>query len=139
MSGGERRRRAAEGGKFIAAVARIPTLATTMAFAAIRRPSPPFAAVLPPISHPPDFSTHVVTDQHGSVGKHQQADRPPPALAVRALPPDDEIFHAHRAMPAAVHLDAHDLGPRRDGAIPRAVESPERVAAIFARELRARV
>src|SRR5437762_12134555 len=85
---------------------------------------------LPSISHPPDFSTQVVTDQQGSVGKHQQADRPAPALAVRALPPDDEIFHAHRAMPAAIDLDAHDLGPRRDGAIPRAVESDERVAAI---------
>src|SRR6266550_7920328 len=139
MSGGERRRRAAEGGKFIAAVARIPTPATTMAFAAIRRPSPPFAAVLPSISHPPDFSTQVVTDQQRSVGKDQQANRPAPALAVRALPPDDEILHAHRAMPAAVDLDPHDLGPRRYRAIPRAVQRDERVAAILARELRARV
>src|SRR5438132_1896896 len=139
MSGGERRRRAAEGGKFIAAVARIPTPATTMAFAAIRRPSPPFAAALPSISHPPDFSTQVVTDQQRSVGKHQEADRPAPALAVRALPPDDEILHARHAVPSAVDLDAHDLGPRRYGAIPRAVESDERVAAILARELWGRV
>src|SRR5216117_1963630 len=103
--------------------------------AALRQTVPPpiRPSFLPRIAHPPDFSAHVVTDQQGSVGKHQQADRPAPALAVWALPPDDEIFYAHRAVPPAVHLDAHDLGPRRYGAIPGTVESDERVAAIFAR------
>src|SRR5947209_1053741 len=130
MSGGERRRRAAEGGKFIAAVARIPTPATTTAFAAIRRPAPPFAAALPRISHPPDFSTVVVTHEKRSVRKHQETDRPPPARAVGTLPTDDEIIHAHRPAAAAVHRDAHDLGTRRHGAIPRPVQGDERVAPI---------
>src|SRR6266550_649447 len=107
--------------------------ASAKTHAAICRPVPPFS--LPSISHPPDFSTQVVTDQQRSVGKDQQADRAAPALAVRALPPDDEILHAHRAVSTAVDLDAHDLGPCRYGAIPRAVESDERVAAILAREL----
>src|SRR6266404_1857809 len=107
--------------------------ASAKTHAPICRPVPPFS--LPSIGHPPDFFAQVVTDQQRSVGKHQQANRPAPALAVRALPPDDEIFHAHRAAPAGVHLDAHDLGPRRYGAIPGAVESDERVATILAREL----
>src|SRR6267143_4403831 len=95
--------------------------------------------LLPPIAHPPDFATVLVTHEKRSVWKHQETDRPPPAGAVGTLPTDDEILHAHRAVPAAVHLDAYDLCARRHGAIPRAVQCDERVAAILAGELRTRV
>src|SRR5438093_9405646 len=139
MSGGERRRRAAEGGKIIAAVARIPTPATTIAFAAIRRPSPPFAAVLPSIAHPPDFSTIVIAHQQGPIRQDEQSHRPAPARAVGTLPTNDEIIHAHRAATTAVDLDAHDLGAGRDRTVPGAVQRHERVTAILARELRAGV
>src|SRR5438105_13986608 len=91
---------------------------------------------LPSIAHPPDFSTVVVTHEKRSVRKHQETDRPPPARAVGTLPTDDEIIHTHRPAPAAVHLDAHDLGTRRHGAIPRPVQCDERVAPILARKLR---
>src|SRR6267143_223282 len=95
--------------------------------------------LLPPIAHPPDFATVVVTHEKRSVRKHQETDRPPPAGAVGTLPTDDEIIYAHRAAPAAVHLDAYDLCARRHGAIPRAVQCDERVAAILSGELGARV
>src|SRR6266566_342090 len=139
MSGGERRRRAAEGGKFIAAVARIPTPATNTAFAPIRRLSSPFAAVLASISHPPDFVAAIVTHEQRSIRKHQEPDRPPPARAIGTLPADNEILHTHRTMAGAVYFDAHDLRPGRHRPIPRAVQRDERVAAILPRELRAGV
>src|SRR5213593_3922340 len=95
--------------------------------------------VLPSISHPPDFSAHVVAHKQRPVRQHEETYGPSPTRTVRTLPADDEIIHAHRAMPTAVHLDAHDLGSCRHGPIPRAVQCDERIAAILAGELRARV
>src|SRR6266480_2974068 len=112
MSGGERRRRAAEGGKFIAAVARIPTPATSTAFAAIRRLSPPFAAVLPSIGHPPDLATVIVAHQQGSIRQYQETNRPAPARAVRTLPPHDEVFNPHGALRFQEPCSVTNASPR---------------------------
>src|SRR5438876_126780 len=103
---------------------------------------PPSTALyrpLPPIAHPPDLSAHVVAHQQRAVRQHQETDRPTPARTIGALPTDNEILHTHRAAPTAVHLDAHDLRPGRHGAIPRAVQCHERVAAMVTGELRASV
>src|SRR6266566_4929433 len=92
---------------------------------------------LPPISDPPDFPTHVVTHQQGSIRQHQETNRAAPARAVRSLPPHDEVFHPHGAPAATVDLDPHDFGARRDAAVPRTVQRDERIATVFARKLRA--
>src|SRR5574341_354176 len=123
--------KAAMGGK------RRQRIATATTVAAPCRPLPPFS--LPSIAHPPDLSTGVVTDQQGTIRQHQQPDRPAPACAVGTLPTHDEVIDAGRAAAAAVHLHPHHFRSRRHGAIPRAVERHERVTAIVARKLRARI
>src|SRR6266446_2253358 len=73
---------------------------------------------LPLISHPPDLAANVITHQQCPIRHHQQGYGPSPPLAVGTLPAHDEILYSNRAMPAAVHLDAHNLGTGRHAAIP---------------------
>src|SRR5438445_2391968 len=89
---------------------------------------PPTSSVLWSITHPPDPPARVVRDQQRAVRQHQQPRRPAPARIVGQLPADDEV--GDRYWQAALHMHAHYLGPRRHGAVPRAMVGHERVALV---------
>src|SRR6267378_545467 len=112
-------------------------VATAKTVAATCRPLPPL--LLPSISHPPDLAAVVVTDQERAIRRDENSDRPSPARAIGTLPAIDELLYAHRATPTTIDHDPHDFRTCRDRAVPRSMQCQERIAAILAGELRARV
>src|SRR5262245_276575 len=77
--------------------------------------------VLPSITHPPDLSAVIITDQQGPIRQNEQTDWPSPARTVGTLPADNEILNPHRAPAAAVDPHADNLGARRHRAVPGTV------------------
>src|SRR5438477_2305327 len=134
MSDDERRRRTPKDAERTNAKPTSVAAIATTTCAVLRRPAAT-PGVLTRIAHPPNLAALVVAHEQRAFRQNEQADGSAPACTIRKLPATDEILDSGRPPAAAIEAHADDLGTCGHGAIPRALQCYECVAAIVARKL----